>query len=177
MPLEFLHVPGPNSKTASQFGHVCRALSMYQTLQTIIGACTLSLFPRSWVSESDKYRSTSCFHFHRSSYSNKRPEAAVASLGPVQRCPTGQSPDGDYCRSRKITDAIDCPAFSISHTRMNEQTRMCVRDRFGSLRFRSTCGFRKTTWRNKYPCSKQARILARGATALCTRCIRVTSST
>lgn len=42
-----MHVPGPHSKTASQFGHVCRALSMYQTLETIIGACLhpWDLFP------------------------------------------------------------------------------------------------------------------------------------
>lgn len=34
---EFLHVPAPRTKTASQFGHVCRMLSMYQQLQTILG--------------------------------------------------------------------------------------------------------------------------------------------
>lgn len=34
---EFLHTPGPHTKTASQFGHVCRTLSMYQALETVIG--------------------------------------------------------------------------------------------------------------------------------------------
>ena len=39
--VEFLHVPAPRTKTASQFGHVCRMLSMYQQLQTILGKGSL----------------------------------------------------------------------------------------------------------------------------------------
>ena len=34
---EYLHTPGPRSKTASQFGHLCRMLSLYQTLEAVIG--------------------------------------------------------------------------------------------------------------------------------------------
>ncbi|KAI0704283.1 hypothetical protein BC835DRAFT_1262153 [Cytidiella melzeri] len=42
---EFLHVPAPRTKTASQFGHVCRMLSMYQQLQTILATKDQQLRP------------------------------------------------------------------------------------------------------------------------------------
>ncbi|KAI0091685.1 hypothetical protein BDY19DRAFT_931771 [Irpex rosettiformis] len=42
---EFLHVPAPRTKTASQFGHVCRMLSMYQQLQTILATKEQHLRP------------------------------------------------------------------------------------------------------------------------------------
>lgn len=38
---EYLHIPAPQTKYASQFGHVCRALSLYQILQSVIGTETL----------------------------------------------------------------------------------------------------------------------------------------
>ncbi|KAK7686397.1 hypothetical protein QCA50_010621 [Cerrena zonata] len=34
--LEFMHTPGPRSKHASQFGHLCRVLSMYQAFETAL---------------------------------------------------------------------------------------------------------------------------------------------
>ncbi|GJE90984.1 Zn(II)2Cys6 transcription factor [Phanerochaete sordida] len=34
-PAEYLHLPAPRSKMASQFGHVCRVLSIYYTFETI----------------------------------------------------------------------------------------------------------------------------------------------
>ncbi|TCD60647.1 hypothetical protein EIP91_009734 [Steccherinum ochraceum] len=33
MPAEFMHLPAPRTKNASQFGHLCRILSLYQRLQ------------------------------------------------------------------------------------------------------------------------------------------------
>ncbi|CAL1714711.1 unnamed protein product [Somion occarium] len=33
---EFMHTPGPRTKYASQFGHLCRVLSMYQTFETAL---------------------------------------------------------------------------------------------------------------------------------------------
>ncbi|KAF7794476.1 hypothetical protein EIP86_005610 [Pleurotus ostreatoroseus] len=33
---EYLHTPAPRTRNASQFGHVCRILSMYQVLQSVI---------------------------------------------------------------------------------------------------------------------------------------------
>ena len=34
---EYLHTPAPQNKYASQFGHVCRVLSLYHSLQSAIG--------------------------------------------------------------------------------------------------------------------------------------------
>lgn len=44
-PPEFLHIPAPRSKMASQFGHVCRVLSMYHTLETIIATKPMEARP------------------------------------------------------------------------------------------------------------------------------------
>lgn len=34
---EFLHIPAPRTKYASQFGHLCRMLSLYQNLESALG--------------------------------------------------------------------------------------------------------------------------------------------